>query len=109
MKQCMLVVLTNPVSGREQEYNEWYTNVHLSDVLKMPGFKSAQRFTLAREGGSEWKYMALYEFESEEPEKVMELLQKHVGDMTMSDALDTIHVSAVPWVAICEKKTRAVS
>jgi hypothetical protein len=26
------LVFTNPVEGREDEYNEWYDNVHLGDV-----------------------------------------------------------------------------
>ncbi len=42
----VLVVMSNPAPGKEQEYNDWYTNVHLGDVLKVPGIVSAQRFKL---------------------------------------------------------------
>ena len=44
MPRYNLIVLTNPVDGREDEYNDWYTNVHLDDVLKVPGVVAAQRF-----------------------------------------------------------------
>ena len=44
MPRYNLIVLTNPVDGREDEYNDWYTNVHLDDVLKIPGVVGAQRF-----------------------------------------------------------------
>lgn len=40
-------VHSNPVPGREDEYNDWYTNQHLSDVLASPGFVAAQRFEVA--------------------------------------------------------------
>jgi hypothetical protein len=43
-----LVVLSNPVSAaRERAYNDWYDHQHVPDVLRVPGFKSAQRFKLA--------------------------------------------------------------
>lgn len=42
-----LVVLSNPVSAaREQAYNDWYEHQHVPDVLRIPGFKSAQRLKL---------------------------------------------------------------
>ena len=44
MQRYSLIVLTNPVEGRDGEYNDWYTNTHLHDVLKIPGIIGAQRF-----------------------------------------------------------------
>jgi len=43
MVKATLVVLTNPVAGREDDYNDWYTNRHLGDVLEVPGIVSAKR------------------------------------------------------------------
>lgn len=42
-----LIVLSNAMPGREAEYNRWYDEMHLPDVLRNPGFRSAQRFKLA--------------------------------------------------------------
>jgi len=47
MGRYSLVVLSNPVSAaREQAYNDWYEHQHVPDVLRVPGFKSAQRLKL---------------------------------------------------------------
>lgn len=44
MTNSLYIVQSNPVAGREDEYNEWYTRQHLPDVLSLPGFVAAQRF-----------------------------------------------------------------
>jgi len=85
------VVLSNPVPGREEEYNEWYTGQHLAEVTAVPGFVSAQRFRL-HEGEAEsappQRYMAIYTIESDDPQaavaRLTELVQ--VGEVAMSGA-----------------------
>ena len=59
-------VLTNPTTGLEDEYNDWYTNVHLDEVTSVKGFISARRYglsdsQLAGFGESEHRYLAVYE------------------------------------------------
>lgn len=41
----LYVVQSNPVPGREDEFSDWYTRCHLPQMLTVPGFASAQRFT----------------------------------------------------------------
>jgi hypothetical protein len=103
MKKCIYAVLTNPAAGREDAFNEWYTKQHLPDVLKAPGFKSAQRFTLLNQGTSQWKYLAIYEFEGADPNAILAGLNARAGtpDMVISQALDSY--SATSWVAITER------
>lgn len=48
------VVYSNPVEGREQEYNDWYSNQHLNDLLAIPGVISARRFKLSGTQIGEW-------------------------------------------------------
>jgi hypothetical protein len=61
-----LIVLTDPVKGREDEYNEWYDGQHLHDVLALKGFRAAQRFRF-RPGQlgktAPFQYLAIYEVE----------------------------------------------
>src|SRR5678815_3844677 len=38
------IALSDPVEGREAEFNDWYTGRHLPDVLAVPGFVGGQRF-----------------------------------------------------------------
>jgi len=95
------LVLTNPVEGREDEYNDWYDNVHLDDVLAVDGFVAAQRFRLSTELAgrhpSPWRYLAIYEIEADDPAAALTRLQKVAGGgMVISSALDG--ASAAGWV-----------
>lgn len=68
MGRHILVTMTNPVDGREDEFNDWYSNVHLSESVGVPGLISAQRFKLSDEQlgePSEYRYLAIYEIEAE--------------------------------------------
>jgi hypothetical protein len=61
-------VFSNPVEGREEEYNAWYSGTHLHDVLKAPGYLSAQRYkviALPSAAAPAWRYAAVYEIAPE--------------------------------------------
>jgi hypothetical protein len=61
--------------SREDEFNRWYDEVHLPDLLKVPGLAAAERYRLHERapgfGGdsdaSRPTYLALYEFEPGHP------------------------------------------
>ncbi len=86
---------TNPVPGREDEYNEWYDNTHLADLLKIPGIVSAQRFKLTDEqrspGTYPYKYLAVYDCEADNVGSIVSELKARSGttDMPISDAMGT--------------------
>lgn len=67
MIESILVVLSRPVGGRHEEFNDWYTNVHLRDALRFRGSIAVQRFfaPASQPGpiadGWSWDYLALYE------------------------------------------------
>jgi hypothetical protein len=88
----VFVVLTNPVEGREAEYNDWYSGTHLAEVVALDGFKSAQRFALAdplRMRDAPYRFLALYEAEdgrSEVAAKSLATATKE-GRIVVSDAL----------------------
>lgn len=90
MAAYTLVVLSNPVEGRVEEYNNWYTNQHLDDVLRVPGFTAARRFKLGEGFDGPHKYLALYEMETSNPGAVLEELTKRANTpaMPISDAMD---------------------
>lgn len=70
MSNCILIVYQNAGTGREAEYNDWYTNVHIRDVMKLDGAVAVRRFhahTLQPriDGKAETpqhRYLAIYEF-----------------------------------------------
>jgi len=87
------VVFTEPVAGKEDAYNDWYTNEHLSDVLKVEGFVAAQRFKLVEVEHNSLpasRYMAIYEIEADDPKDVLDHMVAAATDGTMviSEALD---------------------
>jgi 3-oxosteroid 1-dehydrogenase len=98
-ERFLFVVFTNANEGREREYNEWYTNQHLADVVRLPGVTSAQRFELAEKQRvappHPWKYMAIYEIETTDLQSTIDALQARSGtaDMPVSGALDARRVS----------------
>jgi hypothetical protein len=44
----------------EQDWNQWYDEVHVPELLTVPGFRSAARF---QERGAAHRYLALYELD----------------------------------------------
>jgi hypothetical protein len=93
MAKFTFLVLTNAVPGREEEFDRWYTEQHIADVLRVPGVVSAQRFRAAQAqprgaAAPPWQYMALYECDAE-PQAVADGIRARIGtpDMPMTDAM----------------------
>lgn len=88
-----LVVFTNAADGRDDEYNDWHSNIHVPDAFKIPGFRSAQRYVLSdyqrREGPFPWRYLAIYDIETDDIARTMDELGAIIGTdaMVMSDSL----------------------
>ena len=90
MTKHVLLVFTDPVEGREDEYNTWYNDVHLGEVLQTDGFVRAQRFKVAdmMPGVTEHEYVAIYELETDDPGAAMKALGAAGKGFTMTDATD---------------------
>ena len=62
MEKHLYVVFTNAVDGMEDEFNDWYTNRHIVDLVALDGFESAQRYELdAVPPEIPWRYLCIYE------------------------------------------------
>jgi hypothetical protein len=57
----LLLVLMQPPTALEEEFNAWYDTEHLSERLALPGFKSALRF-ICLSGYP--RYCAMYDLDS---------------------------------------------
>ena len=56
--------------AREKEFNEWYSNMHIPDMLEVPGMIKASRWVSAEpKEGQHRKYLALYELETDSVEE----------------------------------------
>jgi hypothetical protein len=45
--QSALIVFQNPVEGRQAAYDDWYTNVHIRDAMRLDCALGVQRFIVA--------------------------------------------------------------
>ncbi len=56
--------------AREKEFNTWYSNMHVPDMLEIPGMIRATRWMSATpKEGQRRKYLALYEMEADDLQK----------------------------------------
>ncbi|MFQ5381209.1 MAG: hypothetical protein ACE5EF_06260 [Dehalococcoidia bacterium] len=93
MARHLLVVRTNPQEGKEEEFNRWYSETHIREVVGIPGFASAQRFRQAEaqiQEPDEFGYLALYEIETDDLAATLNALQDAVPSLDMGDSLDPV-------------------
>jgi hypothetical protein len=61
---ALMVVLSNANPGREADFNRWYSDIHLVEVVDtLAGFESGRRYRLADmqvEEGANYRYLAIY-------------------------------------------------
>lgn len=92
-QKFMLLNLTSPVSGQEDEYNEWYDTQQIDDMLDVPGIISAKRYQLAEAQASKppfpFSYLAIYEIETDDLSGVVAAIKERAGSglMPISPAL----------------------
>jgi len=100
MGKYVLVVPSSAMPGRDDEYNAWYDDIHIHDLLAIPGIKSGRRFvpSPASPMPPPASYLAIYEIECDDPGAVMAELNRRAmaGEMQQSDAIDL--ASAQLWV-----------
>ena len=97
MARYKLVALSNAAEGRDEDYNQWYQNQHMPDVLSVPGFISCERLVCLGEGAH--RYLAIYEIETDDIESVLAEFAKRPGTelMPVSDSLDMQTVQIGFW------------
>ncbi len=107
MPRYKMIALTRPVEGREDEFNEWYQNVHLVELCAMPGVTGAQRYKLAAplQGYDERPYLAIYDIECEDIRQTLGAIgaASASGKMTPSDAADNASAYTVVFEEFGER------
>jgi hypothetical protein len=92
MPSYLFLAFTGPVEGRDEEYNDWYDQRHMQDVVSIDEFKSAQRFRLV-DGptGGLPPYLAIYEIEAASVGAARAALESRLESKQIykSDALDS--------------------
>jgi hypothetical protein len=91
-----LIVLTAPLEGRDDEFNDWYTWVHIRDVMRLSPVviatqrlrRSAQQVPGGPSGRYSQPYLAIYE--NTDPERLTtDHKPQLTAEMPISNAIDT--------------------
>jgi hypothetical protein len=88
-------VFSNPKPGQDAAYNAWYDDIHLPDVLAVPGVRSAERYRISAPGPDAPKqsYLAIYELTQDHPAVLAEMAARvESGQMVISDSFDKDNV-----------------
>ncbi|MGH2583704.1 MAG: DUF4286 family protein [Dehalococcoidia bacterium] len=75
MHKSLLLVYTDVEPEHEEDFNRWYDDVHLPDVLSADGFISARRYKLQgpepRNQQPASRYLAVYEIDTDDTKAAM--------------------------------------
>jgi hypothetical protein len=93
----ILLVFSNPSApDRLDDFNTWYTDVHLPEFLRVPGVKAARRFELSAAqmalppgtplGGR--RFLAAYEVEADDFAALCDRIMSTRSQRTQSDVLE---------------------
>ena len=94
--------------GRETEYNDWYDNVHMPNVLATPGFVSAARYEISSPQEGRGKYIAVYEIETDDLPETMKVRGRKRAEEAergeMSDLIDSVSLVQFRLIGSFEAK-----
>lgn len=107
MPQCRLIALTTPLPGREEEFHDWYNNVHLPELVNTFNMDGAQRFELVAKlmGEDANQFLAIYEFEADDPAAMLAKMGEAAqsGQLTPGEAQDMGNTYTALFSAIGER------
>ena len=103
MSRHILAVQTECTPGQEKAFHEWYDQVHVADVLKVPGFVRGQRFEAIPGLRGELpanRFFALYEFETDDPAATLTALRHAMRTMHIDASLDMDKIVAFAYAEL---------
>src|SRR3546814_12750049 len=103
-ERLLYIVLTNATPGDDEQFNDWYTNTHIPDVLAVQGFVASQRFRLVAHPAlrpSPFRSLAISEVLAGQAESPVADLRARAGTdrMPLSPPPESSGLSARPLTA----------
>ncbi|MGN2639898.1 DUF4286 family protein [Nocardia takedensis] len=98
-----LLVFATPRAGAEEEYEKWYSEVHIPEMLEIPGVVSAEWHRLVRGGPDDESHLSVFVLaaDAEATAVLGELRARSTdGRMTMSPAVDPTHTKITVYEAL---------
>jgi hypothetical protein len=109
MAKAIVLVFTNCADpAREAEFNQWYNETHIPDMLQAEGFVAATRYqVLGEPGPGQGKFLAVYEVEADELGKAFAGVQKRLAEVTAQGrVIDVVRVVGfTPCLQISPRQT----
>ena len=104
MKKEYMLVFTNPLEGKEEAFNRWYTEVHMPEAMQIAGFVAAQRFKVGNSPvpAPEHKYLAIYEAPTGQMQQCVEKLFAASDKMTMENVIDLDNTKLMVFESITD-------
>ncbi|MFG1923333.1 hypothetical protein [Cryptosporangium sp. NPDC048952] len=92
-----LLILSNPVDGKDAEFREWYWGIHIPEVLGLPVIEAAHRYSVpdALRANAPQRYATLYDVKGSAAEAMNALF---TSGLSSSDTLDVATVVVLPLV-----------
>ena len=86
----LVLVLSEPREGQTEEFDRYYEQDHIDEVLQTTGWTRGQRFKLTDEVGASCPlpYLALYEAWAEDPKSVIKTLNDSRPQRAQSRAIN---------------------
>lgn len=110
MPKHLLVAMTNPLPGKDAEFNDWYDNVAYPTYKALPGLVPLGRFKAADvpplfpfQMENTFVYLSLYYFEADDPVSFMQELKAAFAlhpQYHFSDTIDQSHFFEPIFVAL---------
>jgi hypothetical protein len=109
MPKYRLVMLSQALPGRDEDYERWYDETHIPDMLQVPGFTACQRFRIVKNvlGETTYPYCTIYEMEADSADAALGAMfgAMQSGKMRMSDSVDPVQGQGF----ICEEVRERVT
>jgi hypothetical protein len=94
-----LIVLNNPIPGSEAAFRTWLDQVHIPELLTVPGIAGAQRYEPTWPG--DYASMTVYELDGDPQAVLAEIGRRNQeGLHTPTDSMDLERLSIAAWTPV---------
>jgi hypothetical protein len=103
------IAFSAPTPGREEEFNEWYDEIHLAEALALPGHVGAHRYRLSEDqlpgmAPSSYEYLTIYELDRPPAEPLAALASElESGTIALPDSIDAESLRSWAYSAVSDQ------
>ncbi|MQY18785.1 DUF4286 family protein [Nocardia macrotermitis] len=96
-----MLVNSRAIAGKDEEYNTWYSTVHVPEMLAIDGVSGCTRHRLVAREGQPVEFLAIYEIDGD-----INTVRKEIGArlkdgrMSASTLGDPEHLTMTVWEPI---------